>query len=180
MKLLLRWSFNLACVVSLLICLACAALWTRSYFVGDNWVWYEQECQNCYNTIRSGRGWIRYGWTDMSMMTGINPPPGHFTLDPGAALYPFNATWSNHMLPGYRYYRHPTALVVDVSYAIPFAITAVLPSIWLMTYRRRRRRFREGHCRVCGYDLRASPGRCPECGASPPEIRPDRAHHAVT
>jgi hypothetical protein len=44
--------------------------------------------------------------------------------------------------------------------------TAVLPLAWLATRGRRflRRRHRQGHCARCGYDLRASPGRCPECG----------------
>src|SRR5215212_8607736 len=90
MKFLLLWPFNIASFLSLLICLATAVMWIRSCFVGDNWVWYERECQNCYNTIRSGRGWIRYGWADMSMMTGKNPPSGHFTLEPAEALYALN------------------------------------------------------------------------------------------
>src|SRR5688572_25949990 len=168
MKFLLRWLFNIASLLSLLICMATAVMWIRSYFVGDNWVWYERECQNCYNTIRSGRGWIRYGWTDMSRMTGINPPSGHFTGEPAEAVYPVNATVQfNHPFPGYRHFRNPLALLVDVSYAIPFTISAVLPPICLLRYHRQRRRTRLGLCKVCGYDLRASPGRCPECGTSP-------------
>jgi hypothetical protein len=34
----------------------------------------------------------------------------------------------------------------------------------ILHLRDRRRRMREGHCRRCGYDLRASTERCPECG----------------
>jgi hypothetical protein len=39
-----------------------------------------------------------------------------------------------------------------------------LPAHWLMRALRARGRWKRGHCVVCGYDLRGSTSRCPECG----------------
>jgi len=54
--------------------------------------------------------------------------------------------------------------------AIPFwsicVLTVAWPVVLLCRITRGRRRFRSGHCRVCGYDLRASLERCPECGTA--------------
>jgi hypothetical protein len=50
---------------------------------------------------------------------------------------------------------------------LPTTLFAALPLARGALFVRRRRRIREGHCKICGYDLRATPDRCPECGHVP-------------
>jgi hypothetical protein len=53
-------------------------------------------------------------------------------------------------------------------------LAAIAPAFALKRYVVRRRRRQRGECLDCGYDLRASPGRCPECGNAP-MVTPARA-----
>ena len=57
--------------------------------------------------------------------------------------------------------------VIRYPWLIPGLLVLPLVALrraWIHTLRRRR-----GHCLHCGYDLRQSPERCPECGAAAPQ-----------
>ncbi len=50
----------------------------------------------------------------------------------------------------------------------PLLISLILVSLWVVLVVKQRRAARDGtRCRDCGYDLRATPARCPECGSVP-------------
>jgi hypothetical protein len=61
-----------------------------------------------------------------------------------------------------------SASVVMFPVWLAIALLLPLPAARAAALVRQNRRRRVGHCRRCGYDLRATPGRCPECGEVAP------------
>jgi len=58
-------------------------------------------------------------------------------------------------------------VAVGVSFWSLVALFLALPAMGLILTCRKRARRNAGHCAFCGYDLRATPERCPECGTIP-------------
>ena len=99
---------------------------------------------------------------------------GHSSGFP-AALPPPKTAWNR-----LGFWRWPNAmrivnknneLVQHQSWIVPrwlVLLPLTLPAwAWAFTTLRRRRKAKRGLCANCGYDLRATPGRCPECGEEP-------------
>src|SRR3954451_5018737 len=120
-------------------------------------------------------GWgAKPGWSTVyARATGtvlyFAPPGGrrwwssfHFRTDPRAvAWFP---TENGKMV-----YSTGRGTYVHTPYWVPACLLVITPAGLLIRRIRLRRRSRLGLCVKCGYDLRASPDRCPECGArSPP------------
>jgi hypothetical protein len=107
--------------------------------------------------------------------SGMKPaPPGN---------YPYGvqslALWDRSGISYYRWNmtagRPPQAPVlgefaeVRVAPVWPLLVSLILVALWVMLVVRQRQAPRGGRrCLQCGYDLRATPHRCPECGSVPP------------
>jgi hypothetical protein len=172
---ILRTLWTLFAVVSLLLCAAAVALWVRSYFAGESvehrageriWIAGAVRGRLAVAVMRPAN--MRFfSYADGAWYhTATRPPP---PLPDEAWL---NVLGRDVALPGL-YYGEEIAgsipgrmLYLHLAYVV--AAAAMTPLAWSVGFVRRRRRKRReqtGLCKHCGYDLRASPGRCPECGA---------------
>jgi hypothetical protein len=178
-----RWVFNVMAVVSLVICLATVGLWVRSY-----WVWdivtrdsydHASEQRRMYS-VHSLHG--RFAvcrdtvtpWALTSTVDLENIRTWRWRREPDRPLViAADDLW---LRMGFGWESTTTAVgartfkthAISVPQPIVIAIVAILPSWWLRVVIQRKLRQRSGLCCKCGYDLRASPERCPECGAENP------------
>ncbi|MGE5611597.1 MAG: hypothetical protein ACM359_20270 [Bacillota bacterium] len=205
---MLRRRFAILSTLSLLLCIATTVAWIRSYSYGymllrggiDSTL--EISTGSGYLTcdyVRHPKNFVTH-----------QPPPGHWRLldwypasSPGANIPPAFAWkllgffWCLHhpnpALHQFWYFGIPlwfpcsvTALgSIPTLLAIRRAILASVHWLWTLPFktinsRIRLRRIQQGLCLHCGYDLRASTDRCPECGSPIPNTAPAPSLQATT
>lgn len=179
--------FALGAAISFVFCCALLILWLRSYW-GSDFI-----CRRTFDSADSfsvthrdhmlsfSHGEIRFSrGTDTLFVGGMAPPGkavgavdwswgrlgvGHMGWEspaPRTFLIRLGfASWDDGMetsfsSDGRRYFSAPIWLGV--------LLFLILPGVWVMKRMRARRQVLAGKCAGCGYDLRATPVRCPECG----------------
>ena len=176
MRAVKRRLFTLASAVSLVLCAAVCVLWVRSYWREDIVVHSTPDGEL---TAASYRGAVYFDTGRRQKLPAT--PPGIIlrVIDPEDNS-PAPAEWG-----GLHYSRWvPVRVVADHALdAVPksWVITShwvfvcgfsALPAACLLKRITARRRRYSGLCPTCGYDLRATPDRCPECGTPAPKAVP--------
>jgi hypothetical protein len=100
-----------------------------------------------------------YSGYDAAGRFAMRPGPTHL----GFAFRNHVSGWTERSGSGRRSITQISSQVT-IPFWFPALLLALPPAAWLVARRRRRGQRLRGICTGCGYDLRATPQRCPECG----------------
>jgi hypothetical protein len=153
-KRLRRILLNTAAAVSLLLCLAAAGFWVDSYW---DWVFVRYETTDDVRQVSSDAGSVLFRTSNVVMHA-----PG-LSLGRGDAGRNRFFEWRPLSFAHARFGLAHSSLVI-VPHWVFVTLFAIPPLLRLRAWRGHRRHAVAGTCATCGYDLRATPERCPECG----------------
>lgn len=181
MKRLRRILLNLLTVMSLLLAIVTAGLWARSIYGSDGVSRsFDREMPNgrfmlARESLDCVVGSVVYFYSEVpdevleSSLRPTQATSGQWTYhrqrsQPGLTL--LRRVFPNEVIPLIAHRSPDTDIVWLV--AVPIweivLLAALLPAARFLFQLWHRVRIATGRCLACGYDLRASPERCPECG----------------
>ncbi len=176
---------KIAALISLTLCIAITGLWARSFFVCDTWIALRHHTRAIYG-ITSYRGGICLGgqWRifdpaepqdrwQYQHQTGplpqAYPTTERFLGIAGHERFGFGWEYAGHFhFVTSAGFGKAVGIIIPHPAVLAFLLLPTLISLsrWRQSSLRRYRRM-NGLCTRCGYDLRACPDRCPECGHVP-------------
>jgi len=182
-----RKLFNLLTGMSLVIFTAAVMLWIRGHWQCDQVNWNNENNGVCFasaNSVMAVMFGPNYkgadamppfdsGWRYRHYPARANDQDSVRCQIPAAVYHRLGWLGFAYDPNQLQTYNGPPKLVWYSSHRLYFphwslaAITGILPSMWCWRRRRERVRRKLGRCVNCGYDLRATPERCPECGNVP-------------
>jgi hypothetical protein len=145
---------NVLAAISLVLCVATIALWVRGEFSRDVLV------VPVSSKVVVGVGGLRHA-AMFGYVTGFGgPPPRGITVhDIGSKEDPPDRSFL-----GFGYTGGGGGRGRETVWFIPYWFLVSASALCFVQFRRVARRPVPGLCPTCGYDLRATPDRCPECG----------------
>lgn len=161
-------------LLSLLLGIWFAALWWRSYAAGSEIFWRHRPMQVL---IRSRYGEFSIAcWKRLDEYNSLNTLQVQFwPIHELSPVVDFETDVRAQTLMGFKFQRwgapHPPQWAWGYNLIVPYwflvlCCVAPLMGAGQNRWRSRRERLRlaNGLCPSCGYDLRSTPERCPECG----------------
>ncbi|HEX8525135.1 MAG TPA: hypothetical protein VF669_22985 [Tepidisphaeraceae bacterium] len=178
---MIRCLLSIFIISSAALCVVTTTFWIRSYWRADgaSYVWQRGPSIHATRSVSSELGRVTYHYALFSLSSEMggsfsygsrrNPTGGDFELivDWGQQRWGFGYLFVEEMSP---MCMQRESIGGDWFYSAPHWALAMVfgtgPMAWGTAVMRRRTRSKVGLCEICGYDLRASPDRCPECGVA--------------
>lgn len=151
LAILRRRLFTMLAAISLVLCLAIVALYVRAFTARDE----------IHTSVFRHHCIIATFPHHVHVILANHPAGGSYptSLTRGLDQYPARG---NYLQP--RMSNTGAYWGVSIPFWLPLMFAASIP-MWIAGRAlRRRKRIGAGLCPICGYDLRATPDRCPECG----------------
>jgi hypothetical protein len=178
---------NVLALFSLVLCVGVVAVGVRSYVRGDQFAWNQPrpKARGTVLSASTNRGvlyLVRYDESFAGQLPAGFAEAGDFSFrHTSSRAYNLGDAPAGPLGFGYRDGERTRTLpdppgvqhtqrwrTLAFPLWVPAVALGLLPTVWLW----RRRQLRRIHlrrslnlCRACGYDLRATPDQCPECGA---------------